>query len=136
MGFLRLHFNIHISYLMKAPIVEDHLVSTVWSVWLCRNTARFNARAIGEEEICGLIKWKAWLWLRVRVSSFIASYYEGETDPNYCLANGPWICWVVLLYLMGGKGGWFYWGWWPLCVLYCLRPGIPNRSYFSSFTSC
>lgn len=60
----------------------------IWIVWLSINAFIFNAKAIDVEEICRLIKWRAWLWLRARVTTFKASYYEWEIDPGYCLSMG------------------------------------------------
>ncbi|XP_057444973.1 uncharacterized protein LOC130737234 [Lotus japonicus] len=62
--------------------------ATIWSIWLCRNAVIFNSGIIDIEELCSLIKWRAWTWLRARVPSFKVSHYEWDKDPIYCLTMG------------------------------------------------
>ncbi len=62
-------------------------LSLIWSIWLARNQAIFNAASIDLQDILDLIKIRSWLWLKNKLPGFSYPFASWSSNPRDCLLS-------------------------------------------------
>ena len=83
------HFLQHVALINPAKKFKKTL-TLIWtaaisSIWWTRNNVLFNSGVVDVERIVDAIKYKVWLWLKVKEESFTFSFFEWLGNPLICM---------------------------------------------------